>query len=72
MGISRTDRYKYIRNLLPGETEELYDMKNDPEELVNLARIKESSFGTKTTGPYHQELEKQTVSLPENAPSLNP
>ena len=33
----RTDRYKYIRNLLPGETEELYDMKKDPDELVNLA-----------------------------------
>ena len=33
----RTDRYKYIRNLLPGETEELYDMKKDPNELINLA-----------------------------------
>ncbi|NNE94211.1 MAG: sulfatase-like hydrolase/transferase [Verrucomicrobiales bacterium] len=33
----RTDRYKYIRNLLPGEVEELYDMENDPEEIVNLA-----------------------------------
>jgi arylsulfatase A-like enzyme len=33
----RTDRYKYIRNLLPGETEELYDMKNDPDEIRNLA-----------------------------------
>jgi arylsulfatase A-like enzyme len=33
----RTDRYKYIRNLLPGETEELYDMKNDPDEIKNLA-----------------------------------
>jgi arylsulfatase A-like enzyme len=33
----RTDRYKYIRNLLPGETEELYDMKNDPDEIWNLA-----------------------------------
>ena len=33
----RTDRYKYIRNLLPGETEELYDMKKDPDELINLA-----------------------------------
>jgi len=33
----RTDRYKYIRNLLPGETEEIYDMKKDPDELVNLA-----------------------------------
>ena len=33
----RDSRYKYIRNLIPGETEELYDMKNDPEELTNLA-----------------------------------
>jgi N-acetylglucosamine-6-sulfatase len=33
----RTDRYKYIRNLLPGETEDLYDMKKDPDELVNMA-----------------------------------
>jgi N-acetylglucosamine-6-sulfatase len=39
----RTDRYKYIRNLLPGETEELYDMKEDPEELVNLA-MKEANL----------------------------
>lgn len=30
-------RYKYIRYLTPGETEELYDLKNDPEELHNLA-----------------------------------
>ena len=33
----RTDRYKYIRNLIPGETEELYDMKKDPGEFTNLA-----------------------------------
>ena len=39
----RTDRYKYIRNLLPGETEELYDMKEDPEELTNLA-MKEANL----------------------------
>ena len=32
---SHTDRYKYIRNLLPGETE--CDMKKDPDELINLA-----------------------------------
>lgn len=30
-------RYKYIRNLVAGETEELYDMRGDPSELVNLA-----------------------------------
>jgi arylsulfatase A-like enzyme len=33
----RTSRYKYIRWLVPGEIEELYDLENDPEELVNLA-----------------------------------
>lgn len=30
-------RYKYIRNLIAGETEELYDLKEDPHELTNLA-----------------------------------
>lgn len=30
-------RHKYIRTLIEGEVEELYDIENDPEELVNLA-----------------------------------
>ncbi len=30
-------RYKYIRNLIEGETEELYDRVSDPKELRNLA-----------------------------------
>ena len=30
-------RWKYIRYLKAGETEELYDLKTDPEELNNLA-----------------------------------
>jgi len=30
-------RYKYVRTLIEGETEELYDLVNDPEELSNLA-----------------------------------
>ncbi|SKA94460.1 Arylsulfatase A [Prosthecobacter debontii] len=29
--------YKYVRYLTPGETEELYDLQADPEELTNLA-----------------------------------
>ena len=30
-------RYKYIRSLVEGEMEELYDLRKDPEELTNLA-----------------------------------
>ena len=30
-------RYKYVRNLIKGEMEELYDLDRDPEELTNLA-----------------------------------
>ena len=29
-------RYKYIRTLVEGETDELYDMVEDPDELYNL------------------------------------
>lgn len=32
--------YKYIRNLVEGETEELYHLREDPEELENLAQQK--------------------------------
>ena len=30
-------KYKYVRTLIEGEVEELYDVNNDPEELDNLA-----------------------------------
>ena len=33
----RDGRYKYIRTLVEGETEEVYDLEADPEELTNLA-----------------------------------
>jgi arylsulfatase A-like enzyme len=33
----RDANYKYIRTLVEGETEEVYDLVADPEELVNLA-----------------------------------
>jgi arylsulfatase A-like enzyme len=33
----RDGHYKYVRNLVAGETEELYDLDADPEELKNLA-----------------------------------
>ncbi len=31
-------RYKYIRNLVEDEVEELYDIESDPNELINFAR----------------------------------
>jgi len=37
----RDGHFKYIRYLLAGEIEELYDLKNDPEELRNLAYLPE-------------------------------
>ena len=33
----REGKFKYIRTLVEGEIEELYDLEADPEELVNLA-----------------------------------
>lgn len=33
----RQGRYKYIRTLVEGEIEEVYDLASDPEELHNLA-----------------------------------
>lgn len=39
----RDGQYKYVRTLVAGETEELYDLDADPEELTNLAFRKEQS-----------------------------
>ena len=37
VSLSQGDRYKYIRTMVQGDMEQLYDTKADPEELVNLA-----------------------------------
>ena len=37
----RQGQYKYIRTLVEGEIEELYDLASDPEELTNLALDKQ-------------------------------
>ncbi len=34
----RKGKWKYVRTLIEGEVEELYDLQADPEELTNLAR----------------------------------
>ena len=33
----RDGKYKYVRYLVEGEVEEIYDLEADPEELTNLA-----------------------------------
>ena len=38
----RDGKYKYVRYLVEGEVEEIYDLEADPEELINLAMKKES------------------------------
>ncbi len=37
VSLSEGDRYKYIRTMVEGDMEQLYDTKADPEELTNLA-----------------------------------
>lgn len=39
----RDGRFKYVRNLVAGETEELYDLAADPDELLNLAEKPEQA-----------------------------
>jgi arylsulfatase A-like enzyme len=38
----RHGKYKYVRNLVAGEMEEIYDSEKDPEELKNLALLPEN------------------------------
>ena len=67
----RTDRYKYIRNLLPGETEELYDMKKDPDELVNLAmQDKHMNLLRKLRKKTISELERTDCSFAKKMPDV--
>lgn len=67
----RQGRHKYIRTLVEGEIEELYDIENDPEELTNLALM----------SPHHdrlREFRKATIAemkrtgwkMVDNLPSI--
>lgn len=81
--VSITDgRYKYIRNLTPGEIDELYDIKADPEEVTNLAgqpafdkvrkdmRAKMDAELRRTDGPLFEELQSQPASSIGSVPGL--
>lgn len=67
----RKDQYKYIRWLVPGEIEEMYDLENDPEELENLAL--ESEYHT-LLADYRQqaigELRRTEAGMVDNLPPV--
>ena len=50
----RTDRYKLILNVHPKDKTELYDLKNDPQEMKNLA-------GEKGNAALIQDLKRQMI-----------
>jgi len=41
--MARTERWKLVRHYLSLELDELYDLRNDPEELDNLYRLRHAS-----------------------------
>ncbi|MCG8652177.1 MAG: sulfatase-like hydrolase/transferase [Pirellulales bacterium] len=71
----RDGKYKYVRTLVAGEMEELYDLESDPEELKNLARLPqhrqrvrklraEAIEQLKVTGAKFAEAMPDTMALP--------
>lgn len=55
----RDGRFKYVRNLTQGETEELYDLDADPDELTNLAnRLEHRTLLTDLRGKTIDQLHK--------------
>jgi arylsulfatase A-like enzyme len=67
----RQGRYKYIRTLIEGEIEELYDLQRDPEELTNLALQPQSSS---TLRQFRQaliaELKRTDAALVDHLPAI--
>ncbi|MEM7474430.1 MAG: sulfatase-like hydrolase/transferase [Planctomycetota bacterium] len=62
--------YKYIRNLVRDETEELYDIRADPDELNNLAlEPKYDDLLERFRAAMETELRRTDAELVENMPS---
>lgn len=67
----RDGQYKYIRTLVEGEIEELYDIANDPEELTNLAlTAKHAKRLKKMRNALLAELRRTDAGMVDNLPSV--
>ena len=67
----RKGKYKYIRTLIEGEIEELYDFDKDPGELVNLALKKEyAGILQRYRAATIAELRRTNAGIVNNLPSL--
>ena len=65
----RQGTMKYIRNFVEGETEELYDLRNDPDELENLAsRTEHSNLMNSLRKTAIEELKRTDAGFVNNLP----
>ncbi|MFO7882772.1 MAG: DUF4976 domain-containing protein, partial [Kosmotogaceae bacterium] len=68
----RLGRHKYIRWLVPGEIEEMYDLEDDPQELHNLALEAEHHELLATCREATiAELERTEAGMVENLPPVH-
>ena len=68
----RQGRYKYIRTLVEGEPEELYDLRSDPAELNNLALDeKHASRLAKLRGATVAELRRTGAKMTDHLPAVS-
>ena len=63
-------RYKYVRTFEKDEIEEMYDLREDPEELTNLALLKKHGARlAKMRGQTIAELKRTKAGFVDNLPS---
>lgn len=64
-------KFKYIRTLVKGEMEELYDLKNDPKEMTNLAlNAKHAPRVKKMRKAMLAELRRTDAGMVNNLPKV--
>ena len=67
----REGKFKYIRYVVDGETEELYDLTADPDELNNLAgdpKLKDQLLGMRAA--LLEELQRTNAPIADNLPPV--